>query len=143
MQHVDICRRPSENPDTQEDTMSKFLIALVLGLSVIALAPCERAVAVQSGAVALVGQGVDGSGVLTLSGEAGTGYSVRALQEDGTYAIQAQGCIPAAGSVTLSVVVSIPSSPGVPMFNVSTWFEGQPTIFSVTPTFADDGWWLW
>lgn len=123
--------------------MSKFLVALILGLSLVAASSGAVAVAVESSSLTVQGHGADGAGVLTLSGGAGTAYCVHAYQESGTYALQARGVIPASGSVSVSVTAATPQQPGQPMFFIGYGNPGQMTWMAVTPEVNDDGWWLW
>lgn len=123
--------------------MSKFLLALLLGLSILATTTGGTAVAVQSDSIAVTGLGANGSGALTISGPTGTGYCVHAFQANGSYARQASGLIPGSGSVTVSVSASVPGSDNIPMFYVGYGSGGGMTWLSLTPVGDDDGWWLW
>lgn len=122
--------------------MSKFLVALFLGLSLVLASSGATAVAVQSGQISVVGHGTDGSGVLTVANTPGTTYCVHAYQESGTYALQSRGVIPSSGSVSFGVSAAIPQ-PGQPMFVVGYGTGGGMTWMSVTPVTTEDGWWLW
>lgn len=123
--------------------MSKFLVALVLGLSLVIASTGATAVAVQSGGLSVQGHGSDGSGVLTLTGSPGTAYCVHAYQDSGTYTLQARGMLPSSGSVSVGVNAANPETPDQPMFCIGYGTAGQMTWMTITPDTMDDGWWLW
>lgn len=123
--------------------MSKFLVALFLGLSLVVASSGSTAVAVQNEQLAVFGHGADGAGVLTVSSSPGTAYCVHAYQESGSYALQSRGVVPSSGSVSFAVTAATPSEPGQPMFYVGYNTGGGMTWMTIAPVTTEDGWWLW